>query len=134
MAADVRVAGMGTIALRDLARSLGAAGVGYYPTSRFIHVDVRDGHYEWTDTSGPGKGADDVPASDTLQAASSPAPTAASSLEAALLGANAGSPGVLGDTPRGAGGERIARAGAPSVDPVLPGAPQAPQATLPAPE
>jgi uncharacterized protein YcbK (DUF882 family) len=59
MAADVRVAGMKTTALRDLARSLGASGVGYYPTSQFVHIDVREGHYEWTDTSGPGQNSDE---------------------------------------------------------------------------
>jgi hypothetical protein len=50
---------MTTKQVRELARSLGAAGVGYYPTSRFVHVDVRDEPYQWTDTSGPGENADD---------------------------------------------------------------------------
>ena len=54
MAADIRVPGVETADLRDLARSLGATGVGYYPTVQFVHVDVRGTPYFWTDTSGHG--------------------------------------------------------------------------------
>jgi uncharacterized protein YcbK (DUF882 family) len=54
MAADVRVAGVGTYRLVKLARKLGARGIGYYPTSQFVHVDVRDdAPFQWTDRSGP---------------------------------------------------------------------------------
>jgi uncharacterized protein YcbK (DUF882 family) len=52
MAADIRVPGLTTIELRDLAKSLGARGVGYYPTVQFVHVDVRTQPYFWTDISG----------------------------------------------------------------------------------
>jgi uncharacterized protein YcbK (DUF882 family) len=52
MAADIRVPGLTTAELRDLARSLGATGVGYYPTVQFVHVDIRETPYFWTDTSG----------------------------------------------------------------------------------
>ena len=34
---------------------LGFAGVGIYPVSGFVHVDVRERSYFWVDTSGPGK-------------------------------------------------------------------------------
>jgi uncharacterized protein YcbK (DUF882 family) len=54
MAADIRVPGVETADLRDLAKSLGATGVGYYPTVQFVHVDVRSIPYFWTDTSGHG--------------------------------------------------------------------------------
>jgi uncharacterized protein YcbK (DUF882 family) len=54
MATDIRVPGMDTADLRDLAKSLGATGVGYYPTVQFVHVDVRGTPYFWTDTSGHG--------------------------------------------------------------------------------
>jgi uncharacterized protein YcbK (DUF882 family) len=54
MAADIRVPGVETADLRDLAKSLGATGVGYYPTVQFVHVDVRSVPYFWTDTSGHG--------------------------------------------------------------------------------
>jgi uncharacterized protein YcbK (DUF882 family) len=36
------------------ARELGFVGVGLYPISSFVHVDVRPQSYFWTDRSGPG--------------------------------------------------------------------------------
>ncbi len=39
-AIDIRVPGVRTRALRDVALSLEAGGVGYYPRSQFVHVDV----------------------------------------------------------------------------------------------
>ena len=39
-AIDIRVPGVSTRALRDVALSLRAGGVGYYPVSQFVHVDV----------------------------------------------------------------------------------------------
>lgn len=39
-AIDIRVPGVPTRRLRDAALSLGAGGVGYYPVSQFVHVDV----------------------------------------------------------------------------------------------
>ena len=39
-AIDLRVPGVGTARLRNAALSLRAGGVGYYPTSQFVHVDV----------------------------------------------------------------------------------------------
>ena len=39
-AIDIRVPGVSTAALRDAALSLDAGGVGYYPKSQFVHVDV----------------------------------------------------------------------------------------------
>jgi uncharacterized protein YcbK (DUF882 family) len=53
MAADIRVVGMTATALRDLVRALGAPGIGYYPVSHFVHVDVRDKAFAWTDYTGP---------------------------------------------------------------------------------
>jgi uncharacterized protein YcbK (DUF882 family) len=39
-AIDIRVPGVPTARLRDAALSLHAGGVGYYPVSQFVHVDV----------------------------------------------------------------------------------------------
>lgn len=39
-AIDIQVPGASTLALRNAALSLEAGGVGYYPTSHFVHVDV----------------------------------------------------------------------------------------------
>jgi uncharacterized protein YcbK (DUF882 family) len=40
MAIDVRVPGRPLRAVRDTALGLRAGGVGYYPDSDFVHVDV----------------------------------------------------------------------------------------------
>ena len=39
-AIDIRVPGVPAALVRDAALSLGAGGVGYYPQSQFVHVDV----------------------------------------------------------------------------------------------
>jgi len=39
-AADIKIDGVRTSALRDAARALRAGGVGYYPSDGFVHVDV----------------------------------------------------------------------------------------------
>ncbi len=39
-AIDIRVPGVSTLALRNAALALHAGGVGYYPVSQFVHVDV----------------------------------------------------------------------------------------------
>ncbi len=39
-AIDIRVPGVQTAKLRDTAESFAAGGVGYYPLSQFVHVDV----------------------------------------------------------------------------------------------
>ena len=49
MAADIRIPGMTPLMARDLAESMGVKGLGYYPVSQFIHVDVRDERTRWID-------------------------------------------------------------------------------------
>ena len=49
MAADIRIPGMTPLMARDLAESMGVRGLGYYPVSGFIHVDVRDERTRWID-------------------------------------------------------------------------------------
>ena len=39
-AADIRIPGMKTANLRKIAISIGAGGVGFYPKSDFVHVDI----------------------------------------------------------------------------------------------
>jgi uncharacterized protein YcbK (DUF882 family) len=39
-AVDIRIAGVDVRMLRDVAKTLGVGGVGYYPAARFIHVDT----------------------------------------------------------------------------------------------
>jgi hypothetical protein len=57
-AVDVRVRGVSRETLRDFARTLEETGVGYYPNSVFVHVDVREARAYWVDRSGPGEEAD----------------------------------------------------------------------------
>ncbi len=59
-AVDMRIRGVPNTALRDYARTLDSLGVGYYPNSSFVHVDVRDRKAYWVDRSGRGQDADYV--------------------------------------------------------------------------
>lgn len=55
-AADIMIPGVSLAGLAWAARKLGHVGVGFYPTSGFVHLDVRDGpSYFWVDRSGPGQ-------------------------------------------------------------------------------
>jgi uncharacterized protein YcbK (DUF882 family) len=58
MAADIRIPGLTALMVRDLAKSMGVPGIGYYPRSQFVHVDLRDEPFFWTDL-GPGEGGTD---------------------------------------------------------------------------
>ncbi len=54
-ALDIRIAGVPNTVLRDYCRSLGDVGVGYYPRSTFVHLDVREKPAYWVDWSRPGQ-------------------------------------------------------------------------------
>lgn len=55
-ALDIRVRGVPNTELRDYVRAtFNHVGVGYYPTSHFVHIDVRDRNSYWVDSSGPGE-------------------------------------------------------------------------------
>ena len=93
MAADIRVPGLTAAQARDLARSLGARGVGYYPTSEFVHVDVRDEPFFWTDTSGPGQPQEEQHALYTDNAPRAPAPAGdPQAAQSPAIGSDAGAP------------------------------------------
>ena len=59
LACDFRIAGVSNAVLRDFLRStFDHVGVGFYPNSFFVHLDVRKGPSAfWIDYSGPGEGA-----------------------------------------------------------------------------
>jgi uncharacterized protein YcbK (DUF882 family) len=59
LACDMRVAGIKNTELRDFFRQrFKSVGVGYYPNSSFVHLDVRRGASAfWIDYSGPGETA-----------------------------------------------------------------------------
>jgi uncharacterized protein YcbK (DUF882 family) len=52
-AMDLIVPGVADEEVARFARGLGFVGVGVYPTSQFVHVDVRPRSYFWIDYSGP---------------------------------------------------------------------------------
>jgi uncharacterized protein YcbK (DUF882 family) len=55
-AVDFMIPGVSLAAVARVARSFGHVGVGFYPVSGFVHMDVREGpSYFWVDRSGPGK-------------------------------------------------------------------------------
>jgi uncharacterized protein YcbK (DUF882 family) len=54
-AADIVIPGAKDADVAEYARSLGSTGVGLYPRSGYVHVDVRQGSYFWRDMSGPGQ-------------------------------------------------------------------------------
>jgi uncharacterized protein YcbK (DUF882 family) len=65
MAADIRIPGMTPLMVRDMAMAMGVRGIGYYPVSGFVHVDVRDQFTTWTDYGEnrmDGEGAEHGPA------------------------------------------------------------------------
>ena len=53
-ALDFSIDGVPNWALRDYLRTLDHTGVGYYPNSSFVHVDVRARGAYWVDLSRPG--------------------------------------------------------------------------------
>jgi LysM repeat protein len=54
-ALDFSVPGVPNEAVRDYCRTLGSVGVGYYPNSTFVHLDVRPYPAYWVDYAGPGE-------------------------------------------------------------------------------
>ena len=54
-AMDFMVEGVPNTAVRDFCRSFKNAGVGYYPNSSFVHLDVRSSKVYWVDYSRPGE-------------------------------------------------------------------------------
>lgn len=54
-ALDIRIPGVPNTELRDYARTFDRVGVGFYPRSTFVHIDVRDRSTYWVDWSRPGE-------------------------------------------------------------------------------
>jgi len=54
-AMDMVVPGATDDDVAKFAREAGFSGVGVYPVSGFVHVDVRERSYFWVDSSGPGR-------------------------------------------------------------------------------
>lgn len=56
-AMDFTVDGVPNEALRDFCKTFDDVGVGYYPNSHFVHLDVRKRWTYWIDFAGPGQPA-----------------------------------------------------------------------------
>jgi uncharacterized protein YcbK (DUF882 family) len=54
-AVDFMVEGVPNTVVRDFCRTFRNAGVGYYPNSSFVHMDVRSTKVYWVDYSRPGE-------------------------------------------------------------------------------
>lgn len=54
-AVDLSIAGVPNTVLRDYLRRFRNCGVGYYPNSSFVHLDVRQTAAYWVDYAGPGE-------------------------------------------------------------------------------
>jgi uncharacterized protein YcbK (DUF882 family) len=54
-AIDFSVRGVANDVLRDYCRTFRNVGVGYYPNSSFVHLDVRGSKAYWVDYAGPGQ-------------------------------------------------------------------------------
>jgi uncharacterized protein YcbK (DUF882 family) len=54
-AIDFSIKGIANEAVRDYCRTLHDVGVGYYPNSLFVHLDVRDTSAYWVDYAAPGQ-------------------------------------------------------------------------------
>jgi hypothetical protein len=50
---DIVVPGVPDEEVARFAREIGFVGVGVYPASQFVHVDIRPRSYFWVDYSGP---------------------------------------------------------------------------------
>ena len=54
-AVDFAILGVPNGVVRDYLMTLDSVGVGYYPNSTFLHLDVRPHSTHWTDYAGPGE-------------------------------------------------------------------------------
>jgi len=126
-ALDFRVVGVPNEVLRDYCKTFHNVGVGYYPNSTFVHLDVRDTSATWIDFSRPGEppryntpgveadeGTSDV--SEEVVTPESSAPREASIAPLAPLpGAPSGPAAVPGQPSSGP----VAAPAAPSASPIL---------------
>ena len=54
-ACDLTIPGVPNSAIRDYLKTAPQVGIGYYPNSHFVHLDVREQWTYWVDYSGPGE-------------------------------------------------------------------------------
>jgi hypothetical protein len=54
-AVDFSIVGVPNVIVRQYLLLFDNVGVGFYPNSSFVHLDVRDGAMQWIDYAGPGE-------------------------------------------------------------------------------
>ncbi|WP_437275896.1 DUF882 domain-containing protein [Sorangium sp. So ce375] len=128
-AVDFMVEGVPNTVVRDFCRGFRNAGVGYYPNSTFVHLDVRSDKVYWVDYSGPGEApryegakgsvaadeaARDVPVSAEEEVYGSGEPRAAQPQPMNTTGTNSGTVGSGGGT------EKVLGSGSPTLAPETP--------------
>lgn len=84
-ALDLMVDGVERERIRDVASCLERTGVGWYPNSTFVHIDVRDESHYWVDLSGPGE-------SPSYATGSAPPIPSREEIEASLAGISIAAP------------------------------------------
>jgi uncharacterized protein YcbK (DUF882 family) len=68
-AVDFSITGVSNTVLRDYVRRFRNCGVGYYPNSSFVHLDVREAAAYWVDYAGPGEAPRSKPRADVAEKA-----------------------------------------------------------------
>jgi uncharacterized protein YcbK (DUF882 family) len=71
-AVDFSIPGVANTIVRDYVRRFRNCGVGYYPSSSFVHLDVRDTAAYWVDYAGPGEPPRGKPRPDVTEKADPP--------------------------------------------------------------
>jgi LysM repeat protein len=74
-AVDFSIPGVPNTVLRDYLRRFRNCGVGYYPNSSFVHLDVRESAAYWVDYAGPGEAPRSKPRPDPKEAVAASQPS-----------------------------------------------------------
>jgi LysM repeat protein len=74
-AVDFSIPGVSNTVLRDYVRRFRNCGVGYYPNSSFVHLDVRESAAYWVDYAGPGEAPRSKPRRDPKEALATSEPS-----------------------------------------------------------
>jgi LysM repeat protein len=116
-AIDFSISGVPNAAVRDYLLLLNDVGVGYYPNSSFLHLDVRNHRAYWVDYAGPGEAPRKSP-----NAPRDPAPRSLEDLDdlaeqAAENIQRAGTTGSLPEAPPASAAEAAGAAAGAEIEP-----------------
>jgi LysM repeat protein/uncharacterized protein YcbK (DUF882 family) len=74
-AVDFSIPGVENTVLRDYVRRFRNCGVGFYPNSSFVHLDVRESAAYWVDYAGPGEAPRSKPRAERKEAVAEAGPS-----------------------------------------------------------